>query len=155
MLSDAEYEAFGRTAVAMLVESNDRLEEELGLSRCDRWDIQDDEGELIFSRGGARSIVARIQYVGTISLASNTWLWSWANDGISQSNSELMLRVKAFGEENGIPRLVEPQWPAREEDGWEMTAIASSILGSRGGFLGPLDDLYIYLVMQHIQKEDE
>lgn len=155
MLSDSEYELFVDTAVSMLVDLNDSLEQEFHLSQSSRWDLDYDAGQLVFSNGVVPNVVARIQYVGSVSLYSNTWLWSWDNGSIARQNSCLMLKVREFGEANGIAKLTAPKFPADEEEGWRMTAIAASVLDSRGGFLGPLDGLYIYLVMQEVMWASE
>src|SRR5262249_48306551 len=49
------------------------------------------------------------------------------------------LRIKQYGEQQGIERLISPQWCGPETDGWYMAALACRLCGSQGAYRGPAD----------------
>jgi Family of unknown function (DUF6882) len=83
---------------------------------------------------GIAKVVADIQFVGSISPVSNTWLWSWDNDSVLPDVKDRVLEVRAFGERHGITELTTPKWEGDERDGWAMTAIAAKILQAKGAY---------------------
>src|SRR5690606_27691909 len=91
------------------------------LGKYERYDWDQETQQLTWSDEGIPKVVADIQFVGSISTISNTWLWSWANPSVIDSMSNHLNDVRRFGEKHSISKLVEEKWPADELDGWEMT----------------------------------
>lgn len=113
------------------------LWEEYRLGEYERWDWDQHTGELVFSDGGVPRAIARIEFIGSVSSTSNTWLWAWANFHLLESVRTAVLAVRDFGEGHGYPRLTVSKWPADEIDGWEMASIAAEVLGARGVYRTP------------------
>jgi len=89
--------------------------------------------------------------VGSVSDRSNTWMWSWDNPYLLDNVKEEMLKVKAYGEKNGIEKLIQPKWSGNEDDGWAMTAIAARILKAKGAFSFLSDEMMIYVVFSDVR----
>jgi len=83
----------------------EKLESEYGLSKHERWDIDQDSGELVFSNGGIPAVVAKFQFVGSVSTTSHTWLWSWANASILPSLSQRIHIVRDYGQKHGFKKV--------------------------------------------------
>jgi hypothetical protein len=66
-------------AISYLRERQDHLQSRSYLGGYSRYDWNEETGQLIFSQHGLARGVADIQFVGSISTRSDTWLWSWAN----------------------------------------------------------------------------
>lgn len=113
------------------------LTERYGLSKHERWDWNQETGEILFSNAGVPAVIARIQFVGSISTASDTWMWSWANSSLIPDIFHDMLKVRTFGETEDFAALTIPLWPAAETDGWEMTAVAAKVLDAQGAYRTP------------------
>jgi len=129
----------------------DQLIARYALGKHSRWDWDQARGELVFSSGGIPAVIAKIQFVGSISTRSNTWLWSWANPRVMASVRDGMIAVRDFGRENDYPHLVVPKWSADEADGWEMAAIALHVLDAPGVYRSPGDNGVTFLVMTDIR----
>lgn len=52
------------------------FDKKLELSEWDRWDYNQVEATLTFSRKGKPIIISQIQFIGSHSFVSKTWLWS-------------------------------------------------------------------------------
>ena len=94
------------------------LEEEFQLSRWPRYDWSQDTGQLIFSENNIHKVIASIEFVGSISTKTDTWLWAWENNSLDQERTRLIRRVRTFGETQDIKPLVTASWHAHEVDGW-------------------------------------
>jgi hypothetical protein len=106
--------------------------------------------QLVFSDGGQRKVVADIQFVGSVSPDTETWLWAWNNDSVDPELCRALLTVRAYGEAHGFPHLVSSKWPAQEVDGWEMTAIAAFLLQAKGAYRSRGESGYTFMIMTAI-----
>src|ERR1700676_4753692 len=107
-----------------------------------------------FSQDGVPKVVASVLVAGTTSLSGGTWLWSWGNGCLPESGSEPLKKVRDFGIDENISELTEPYLPDNEHIGWEMTAVASRIMGSKGAYRCPGDNGFIYLILTDIAFAD-
>jgi hypothetical protein len=96
-------------------------------------------------------VTADIQFVGSISTVSDTWLWSWANDSVDPELAASMVTVRDYGNEHGFSQLTVKKWHAHEVDGWEMTAIAALLLKARGAYRSPAEDGFTFMVMTDVR----
>jgi hypothetical protein len=128
------------------------LESDFDLSKHERWDLDQDSGELVFSSRGKPAVVAKIQFVGSISNTSKTWLWSWANRSIEPALSKSMSVVREYGKKHGHRKLTDRRWQADETDGWEMTAVANYLLKGKGVYRPPFDAGFSYVVITDIRR---
>ena len=137
-----------------LTQRQETLKREFRLGSWQRYDWSQDARQLVFSSDGVQQVVADIQFVGSFSTGSQTWLWSWANPTVDPVLSRSMEQVRAFGESLRIAQLTTARWEASETDGWEMTSIAAFVLQSCGAYRSPLDDGFTYMVMSAIRWAD-
>jgi hypothetical protein len=137
-------------ANAYLRQCQDALSTDFELRRWPRYDWDQETRQLVFSEKGQPRVVADIQFVGSISTLSDTWLWSWANDTVDGPLTVSASKVKLYGEEHDIPQLYTKKWHAHEPDGWEMTAIAALLLGAKGAYRSPDDDGATFMIMSRV-----
>ncbi len=115
-----------------------------------RYDWYQETGQLIFSDEGRPCVIADIQFVGSISTKSDTWLWSWANDSVDPKLHEKLAYVRNYGTERSFERLTTSSWHGHETDGWEMTCIASYLLQAAGAYRTPKESGFTYMVMTNV-----
>jgi hypothetical protein len=153
-MTPREYSEFLHHAVHSLKALNDDCENKFQLSKWPRYDYDLNSGTLTFSKDRKPKVVAYIQVVGTTSSKSNTWLWAWANQHFPPKVVQDMERVRAFGNAESLPQLTEEQMTDSEYLGWEMTAVAAYILGSKGAYRCPSDNGYIYVTYSNLAYAD-
>jgi hypothetical protein len=134
-----------------LQEKQDQLISTYKLGAWERFDWDQDRQELVFSQDGKPRVIAKIQFVGSFSKTSSTWRWAWANDSILPAMKADIVRVRQLGAERGWSRLTEAQWPATEQDGWEMTAIAVRVLDAKGAYLSRSETVLTFMVITSIR----
>lgn len=134
-----------------LQEKHDRLEANFSLGKHKRWDFDQEKNLLVFSNDGVPAVFADIEFVGSISTKSNTWLWSWAN---FSNNVNVRTRIKVvrdFGEKEGFPHLTVPKWAGDEVDGWEVSGIAARILGAHGIYRVPSSYGFLFMALMDLR----
>ena len=113
----------------------------------ERWDWDQDRAKLIFSHNGAPQVEADIQFAGTLSTQSKTWMWAWANQSLSEQVKAASRTVKALGESTGFMALVAGRQDADEVDGWQLTTIMAQHVGAIGVYRTPDENGYTYMVI--------
>jgi hypothetical protein len=134
-----------------LTERQDGLMTEYKLGEHKRFDWDQDTGSLVFSNDGVVAVIAKVQFVGSISTESNTWLWSWANSTVQENVKDQMYKVQSFGENNGFPALTTDKWKGDEIDGWEMTSITAQVIEAKGAYRTSSDNGFTYMVITEIK----
>lgn len=128
-----------------------QLEVDFSLSKYARWDYDQARNLLIFSNDGLPSVFADIEFIGSISTISNTWLWSWANFHNLANVRTRIKSVRAFGEEYGFPKLTVPKWSGEQIDGWEVSGIATRVLGAHGVYRVPTENGFLFMAIMNIE----
>lgn len=139
------------SSVDYLQARQDDLRREFRLDDYDRYDWDQDSGELVFSRRGSPVVVAEIQFVGSASNHSGTWMWSWANDSFREAAKSRVRAVREYGERHRLLQLACAYWSGSEEDGWQMTAVAAYLLQAKGAYRSPDEHGAAFMVMTDIR----
>ncbi len=154
-IADAErtrqWDEFVSNCCSELVDKNEGLWKRLSLDAYGRWDWNQEDGTLIFSDSAGRKVYADIDFVGSFSTKSSTWLWSWANFSLLENVRESIVKVRDYREQHDFPSLTVPKWSATQEDGWHMAAVAARILDAEGVYRTPGDNGYTFIVLHNVR----
>jgi hypothetical protein len=146
------WQPFLQSSMAELNEKQEFLNERFDLCEHERWDWDQETGEILFSNAGVPAVTARFQFVGTISTVNDTWLWSWSNFSFQSNATMELLKVREFGEARDFANLTIPKWPAAEVSGWEMIAVAASVLDARGAYRTPGETGLMFMLLMDVKR---
>jgi hypothetical protein len=146
------WESFREECCSALQRKQELLIDEFRLEDHERWDWDQESGELVFSNDGVPAVVARIAFVGSLSTRSDTWLWAWANFSLLEPVRNAVPAVRRYGEEHGFPWLTVPLWPADIGDAWSMAAIATHVLEARGVHRTSNQNGFTFMVLQDVRE---
>ncbi|WP_400190856.1 DUF6882 domain-containing protein [Hymenobacter sp. B81] len=153
------YDSLTHRACAYLQLQQARCDSAYHLSEYDNWYYDEATGQLTFSDPTLPKLVIDYEYVGSVSLKSNTWLWAWDNSHSYEKVRSEIGQVRAFGLRRGesFMKLTEPLWTADECDGWDMTAIAAYLMKAKGAYRVPLNDntLYSFMIFKSVRIHDK
>lgn len=126
------------------------------IGRFEHWYYDQATGKLTFSNKDTIKLVIDYEEVGSISLKSNTWLWSWDNSSIEPKVKSQITNVRDYGDKRDFKKLTEAKWKADLYDGWEMTAIAAYLMKAKGAYRIPIHDssLYSFMIFKNIRVTD-
>ncbi|CAL2063581.1 DUF6882 domain-containing protein [Tenacibaculum sp. 190524A05c] len=79
--------------------------------------------------------------IGSYSLKSNTWLWSWANEHSIEKNKTKTLIIKELGEKNSYSQLSDGLFECDKEECWNFAAITKNYIQSLGVYCVNSNDL--------------
>jgi hypothetical protein len=145
-----DWSRWSRESVALVEARNRDWHSRFGLhTQPYRFDLE--TATLTFDRG-SDLVVADLTVIGTTSRSEGTFLWSWANDSLPAMAASLTTRVRAFGEDNDLPLLTRPEWPAARPEGLEMLAISARILDAAGCFVHESGDVTYYFALFHLRE---
>jgi len=139
-------------ATAYLNAKQAALRAEFRVGQYERYDWDQEKGQLVFSQGGHARVVADIQFVGSISNVSDTWLWAWANESFLDGVRADVRKVRRYGDDHHFLRLAAARWKATEVDGWEMTAIAAFLLRAQGAYRSPHERGSTFIMLNDIRR---
>lgn len=95
----------------------------------------------------------QFQIIGTFSPKSETWRFAWANRYIPNDLKRSSLKLKDFGEANGLELLSQPK--IKDKDmGLVFTAVCMKLSNGKGYYVIPADKEFpdIYLIFTRIKK---
>jgi hypothetical protein len=115
------------------------------LDNIDRWDLNQDTGELLFSFADGLRAVAPAQIIGTYNSEDQTWLWAWANPSIDEKLRKDALKVREYGQKHRTEQLTKAKWKGTEKDAWAMAALAVKLCGEQGAYRGPAGSTYVFI----------
>lgn len=151
------FEELASIGYEYVVERQEMCKAEYKLETYDYWFYEQETSELIFSKNNVKKLIIKYVSVGTLSLITKTWLWSWANPNSVGPTKPDMIAVRQYGEKHGFKKLITEKWPANEIDGWEMTNISAYLLKAKGAYRVPLNDdtLLSFMIFKDIRWADQ
>src|SRR5262249_28736470 len=94
---------------------------------------------------------APAQIIGSFDSEAGSWMWAWANSSIAASLTRDSLRVREYGEQHQIRRLITGTWPAEELDGCHRTALANRLYASNRVSRGPGGGAFVFFTFGQVQ----
>ena len=125
-----------------------------GLGHSERWDLNQKDGLLIFTFSD-KVVSCEAQIIGTWHRPSQTWRWAWSNASIEKQLTTQSEKIKAYGAQRKIERLITEKWSGSEEDAWQMGALACVIGDAQGVYRGPAGETFVFIAFGQpkIQKK--
>ncbi|MGE8533922.1 DUF6882 domain-containing protein [Chryseobacterium sp.] len=147
------YEEYSKTRLDRLVESQKKFKEIYKIDSYENW-FYDSELELLrLYNDDNDEVYFKYVPVGSYSLKSKTWMWSWFNSHSIEKNKNELLIVKEFGIEHNYEKLYNGTFPGDEYDGWELSSICFDFLKGVGVYKVNTDDLEKYLLVINVPDE--
>lgn len=141
--------------LATLAERNERNCREWGLDRVENWQLDFDRRQLLFRMPGGARVSALPQIIGSLDTRRGQWRWGWSNESIDAPLRAHSQKLREYGMERNIFALTQPTWPATEQDGWNMTALALDLFGAAGAYRAPAENLLIFLTFDQVKRLDD
>jgi hypothetical protein len=119
-----------------------------GLGSFDRWDLDQETGNLVFTKDDGSTVTTKAQIIGSLSTRDNSWLWAWDNPSILDPLKADARKLQAYGQEHGIEKLTSRKWTGTEEDAWAMAALAVKLAGAEGAYRGPSGNSFVFITFR-------
>jgi hypothetical protein len=116
-----------------------------GLGKFEEWELDQDQGRLVFSNPDGTRAVAPAQIIGSFNTLDKSWLWAWDNPSVVDALKRDALKVKSYGEQHNIEKLTSSKWQGEESDAWAMAALAVKLCDAQGAYRGPAGDTLVFI----------
>jgi hypothetical protein len=115
------------------------------------WNANLQDGTIDFGSGR----VFPVQFLGSESEVSGTWLWGWANEGLDAAPRVLEAcgRAREFGRQEGIVEFVEPRFPLTGLTGHSIAMTVAGVVGNCAYYRGPYGNGAAYLLVGSIPEK--
>ena len=140
----ADFETLLRVSMEDLMVITQNHQEAWQFGKEEDWQLDQERGELILKFPG-RKITAPAQIIGFYDQQASLWQWAWAKSSLPENLISHALQLKEYGEQQGVERLISPEWPGQETDCWYMAALACRLCGSEGAYRAPLENGYTFI----------
>ena len=134
---------------------NQKLAHEYGLGSFERWDINQEIGELVFSDNGVSRLVCSVTMLGSFSDKSETWMWGWANPSLLEPLTRDTNALRVYGADNGIEDLTVEKTSATEDEAWALSALACRVLDGLGLYRGPTGNGFVVMMIKSINQSEQ
>jgi hypothetical protein len=122
-----------------------------GLGTAARWDLDQSHGNLIFTFGDGTVATCPAQIIGTFDSTTGEWLWAWANPSLAEPLKRDSLKVKEYGENHQITKLTAHEWFGKENDAWQMAALACKLCEAQGAYHGPAGKTFVFMTFGKVE----
>ncbi|MEP0071833.1 MAG: DUF6882 domain-containing protein [Marinomonas sp.] len=146
----AQWKSFVVTAHDYLSKRQKSLVSTYKIGEYKRFDWDQENSTLVFSDDDGPVVMAKVQFVGSLSTKSKMWIWSWANGTILDNAKSQIHKVKEHGETNKFKLLKKDTWHGSESDGWDMTSVSCYLLKGKGAYRTSAETGFIYMVITDI-----
>jgi len=155
-LDTISFEYLSRKAYEYLNKQQDICNSVYKIGTYQNWYYDQLTGKLTFSDNGTKKLIIDYEEVGSVSEVTNTFLWAWANPHLEENIKTEIAKVKEYGLKRNFEKLTNSKWTADQYDGWEMTAIASYLLKSKGAYRVPTSNkkLFSFMIFRNIRWAD-
>jgi hypothetical protein len=151
-VGEERFNALIVSALAYTETCQQRAEHEFHMLDYARWFWTGEQRELRFhDEPPTHELVADADVIGSFSLDTHTWLWSWGNPNYDAEAQRRIRPIRVFGEVRGIAKLSEAYHFAEEELCWELAALTNYLLKGQGVYRAPMDHLYVFLLLDKLR----
>ena len=143
-----EYELFANDEFEIVSKSQELFITEYDINSYANW-FYDQESELLrlYNQDGSELFFKYIP-VGSYSLKSNTWMWSWNNDGSIEKHKNTTLKAKELGLEHDFKYLKKGLFEYSQDECWKLTAISKNLIGGIGVYCTKSNDFFKYVILK-------
>lgn len=147
------FEELSKISYEYLYEQQDICMKKYKIGEYENWFYDQLTGELTFSDNGIKKLIIDYEEVGSVSEATNTFLWAWDNPHLEEKIKSEIIKVKDYGLKRNFGKLITPKWEADQYDGWQMTAISSFLLKTQGAYRIPSkkNELFSFMIFKRIR----
>lgn len=107
------------------------------IGSADRWDADQEAGEILWTFPDGIIARAPFQIIGTYNSKDDTFLWGWDHPSVLPHLRRDAEAVLEFARRNGIDFLQDRKVVCSDGAAWDLAALATLICDRQGAYRGP------------------
>lgn len=149
-MTDQELDGFLAQCCQQLEQRQLYLVEEFGLGRCDRFDLNLQEGLITGYDSIGAYFRAEVVPIGSYSRGDRQWRWAWSRPEIPSLLQQTAARLQTLAEKTGLQLFRAESFESDEALVWELTAMACRSLNAAGCYKAESGDRYLMVALTSI-----
>jgi hypothetical protein len=151
-MNEAQYEEWVKRARALTRERMDGSKTEFGLGEHKRYQLDLPTATIRFyDDQDAERVCADIQFAGSWSQDSESWMWGWENESVPEAAVDRMVEVFDMGVRSGVEKLQHMFGSCDEGEAWSMASLACEILDAESVYRAPGKKNMLFLLLMNIR----
>ena len=134
----------------VLEEKQAALIEKYQIDSFDMFDFDMLKGTIEFKQGSTTMVTANFIPVGSFIEDQKTWMWAWANGGVTGEIRQKAESIKVLDAKTNNDVFNTETVSADEGIVWEIAAMACDHYQGQGVFAAPVEGLLIFIVLDNI-----
>ncbi|HCB49757.1 MAG TPA: hypothetical protein DEP47_09585 [Chloroflexi bacterium] len=150
-MTDAELQEFINRCYAELESKQSLLVENFALNNFSTFGYDDPHEKIQFKNGGIVYVEAKFTPIGTFSPVSETWMWAWGNDEVSEQLKRKSEKLKELASITGFPIFEKAILRADDDMAWELVAMSCHHLESDGIYRAKSDNTLLFMALNDVK----
>ncbi len=148
----AAFERARDEAVSRLRAKRQALEERFALERHERYEVDVEEGAIVFSSAGRPAVRGRATLLGTFSHASRTWAWGGSSRSVPERARAASAALVDGILERDMWELSTPAFGADEQTAWTLAAVVCELVGGEGVYCSRAEEGLVFLLLRDVRE---
>lgn len=136
----------------VLEEKQAALVEEYQIDSFDMFDFDMLKGTIEFKQDSVVRVVANFIPIGSLNEDQQTWMWAWANGGVTGEIRQKAETIKVLNDKTDNDVFETETVSADEGIAWEIAAMACDHYQGQGVFAAPIENLLIFMVLNDVAR---
>jgi hypothetical protein len=152
-MTEAEFEDFIEKCNDELQSKNEALENVYGLGHYANWYKQSERRTLTFYNPGEHpALEASTTSIGTYSLQTHTWLWTWGSKWSTEAERSAACQFKQLYDVTGMRIFNDAYFDCDEYLAWQLAGASVHQLNSLGCYRAPSGHLWEFLSIDSLDR---
>jgi len=136
-MTDEQFDQYLDYCYDKLEKKQEELFKNYNIGSFEEYWYDQETGILQFKTGGNVKLEFNVIFIGSWSSNSNTWMWSWGNESMTEDVKNNSIVLKELKEKTGFGIFTNPFFECDEEMAHELTSFAVEHLNAKGMYISP------------------
>ena len=146
-MNDKKFDAFLNECYEELIKKQDSLMKKYNLGKYDEYWFDQETEVIQFKTDGKVGLEFYFTSIGSWSGKSNSWMWAWANESVTEELRTKSATIKELAGITGRDFFEKEAFEADEVRAHELTSMAVHHLNALGMYIAPSKDLKIFIAL--------
>ena len=132
-----------------LEKKQETLSKEYGIGEFQEYWYDQESSKIQFKSEGKVLLEFSVVFIGSWSSKSNTWMWAWANNSMTDGIKEQSSVLKELKSITGFDIFTNEYFDCDEAMAHELTAFSVEHLKAKGMYISPDGKSQVFMALMH------
>ncbi|MBA2937418.1 hypothetical protein HZF08_03810 [Paenibacillus sp. CGMCC 1.16610] len=148
-MTDSQFDEYLELCYENLQKKQEILLTEYGLGNFQEYWYDQETSKIQFKNEGKVMLEFSVVFIGSWSSESNTWMWAWANNSMTDQTRAQSSALKEIESITGIGIFTKQCFNCDEAMAHELTAFSVEHLKANGMYISPDGKSHVFMALKH------